>query len=263
MKTMRMCALGLLAAVAVSRSVQAQGTTERIRVTKDTVTRTTSTGDVTPAPAPAPAPTPAPAPVVETRTDTVIHTTTVAEVIPVRRSLLGHNMYVGLGAGALVPAGDFRNGYGTGWNATGIIGWEPPASVLGLRGTIAYGQVKGGNIPSSSTAQNPDPQIWSVLGHAKLRVPFGGLYLLGGGGWNQIRHYNSAAFETGRASGAYMTVNNWGIDGGVGIDIPMNVASLFAEARWSRVFSSDKTTPAASANRNTSFAPIVVGFRVF
>ena len=152
---------------------------------------------------------------------------------------------------------------GSGFNATGVVGWERPASVIGLRGLVSFGQVKGGDISSSSTAQNPDVQIWSALGHLKLKVPFAGLYLLGGGGWNQVKNYNSAAFETGTRAGNYVTVNNWSVDGGVGVDIPMGIASLFVEGRMSRIFSSDDTTPAASSNRNTGVAPIIIGFRVF
>lgn len=256
---MCVCSLGLTLALGVSTAA-AQ---ERIQVRKDTVTRTTSTGEVAPAPALAPAPAPAPAPVEVVHTDTVVHTTTVADVLPIRRTVLGNNLYVGFGGGVLMPRGDLRKGYSTGWNATGVLGWEPPASVLGLRGTLSYGAVKGANMPSSSTAQNPDAQLWSALAHLKLKVPFAGLYLIGGGGWNQIKNYNSAAFETGTPSGGYVTVNNWGVDGGVGVDIPVGIASLFVEGRMSRIFSSNATTPAASANRNTGVAPIVVGFRVF
>lgn len=258
MKTSRMCALSLVAAFAFG----ANNAEAQIRVTKDTVvTRSTSTGEVTPMATPTPAPAP-----VEVRTvvtDTLVETTTVAEVIPVRRALIGHNLYVGLGGGVNMPTGDLRQGYGTGFNATGVLGWEPAASPIGLRGTVSFGQFKGGDLKGSSTAQNPDAQIWSALGHAKLRIPFGGLYLIGGGGWNQIRNYNSAAFETGTATGPYVTVNNWSVDGGAGVDIPIGIASLFIEGRMTRVFSSDATTPSASTNRNTGFAPLIIGFRVF
>ena len=258
MKTNNLSVIGLV--VALSLSATTLAAQSRIPVRKDTVTRTTSTGEVTPTPTPAPAP----APVVETvRTETVVQSTTVTEVVPMRRSMFGYNLYAGLGGGVMVPTGDLRNGYGTGFNATGVFGWEPPASALGLRGLVSFGQVKGGDIASSSTPQNPDAQIWSALGHLKLKVPLAGLYLLGGGGWNQVKNYNSGSFETGTRSGSYVTVNNWSVDGGVGVDIPVGIASLFVEGRMSRIFSSDDTTPAASANRNTGVAPIIIGFRVF
>lgn len=261
MSTKKLCAFSLVAALSLSATTLAAQA--RIPVRKDTVTRTTSSGEVTPAPTPMPAP--APAPVVETaRTETVVQTTTtVAETVPMRRGMFGNNLYVGLAGGVLVPTGDLRNGYGAGFNGTGVFGWERPSSVLGLRGLVSYGQVKGGDIPSSSTAQNPDAAIASVLGHLKLKVPFAGLYLLGGGGWNQVKNYNSASFETGNVSGSYVTVNNWSVDGGVGVDIPMGMASLFVEGRMSRIFSNEDTTPAASSNRNTGVAPIIIGFRVF
>ena len=261
MSTKNLCALSLVAALSLSATTLAAQA--RIPVSKDTVTRTTSSGEVTPAPMPMPAP----APVVETvRTEAVVQTTTTTTVaeVPMRRAMFGNNLYLGFGGGVLVPTGDLRNGYGSGFNGTAVFGWERPASVLGLRALASYGQVKGGDISSSSTSQNPDADIASLLGHVKVKVPFGGLYLLGGGGWNQIKNYNSAAFETGNRSGSYVTLNNWSVDGGVGIDMPMmGVGALFVEGRMSRIFSRDETTPAASANRNTGVAPIIIGFRVF
>jgi opacity protein-like surface antigen len=225
----------------------------------DTTTMRDTTTIVTPPPPPPP-----PLP----------ETTVVAPPMVVRH--YGNGFYIGVGGGTSVPTGAIRDAYDPGFNVTVPIGWDAPTGPLGLRLDLSYNQLdarsslrnNGNAIATTST----NPQIWSAMADAKVRLPFTGrfvggattgLYAIGGVGAHYLRNYSSTFGLTNPNTNindqgvpaASLSDNGslWrmGANVGGGISFGFRTTELFVESRYVRIFTKDQAT---------SYVPIILGF---
>jgi len=119
-----------------------------------------------------------------------------------------------------------------------------------------------------------NPQIWSALADAKLRLPFTGrflggattgLYLIGGGGVHWMRNYSSTFGVTNpgtnindQGSQAATLSDNGslvrlGMNAGAGVTLGLGSTELFVESRYVRIFT--------SAQR-MNYVPILAGITI-
>jgi hypothetical protein len=216
------------------------------------------------------------------------------EVLPfagLRQRLFGNGLYAGIGGGATIPVGDAYKAYNEGWGLNAVVGWDPVASPIGVRGTVAYTTLNGR--AAGPQIRNPlgrvdvindfggsgvDAKQISALVDAKLRIPFGrflgatsGAYLLAGGGIHHFRDYNSTLFLTNQFYGRGInSFNNdqallnasrnesesatrFGLNGGLGASLGIGTAEVFAEARYERVF---------TQNRAINYVPVILGVQI-
>ena len=196
----------------------------------------------------------------------------VLPLIPARiQRWFGNGLYVGVGSGAMLPQGDMMNSYNPGWGVNVPIGWDPPKSPLGVRVNLGYAKFTS---PVASSLQADAKQYNAAL-DLKLRVPFGhflhatsGAYLVGGGAYHRFTNYNQSIYRSNNFIGTQYSTpandqaivsssnnqssssNNWGIHGGAGLSLGVGFAELFAESRYTRVY-----TPGRAIN----YVPIVAG----
>lgn len=196
----------------------------------------------------------------------------VLPLIPARiQRWFGNGLYAGLGSGAMLPQGDMMNSYNPGWGVDVPIGWDPVKSPLGVRVNLGYSKF---NSASPAEIVN-DAKEWRGALDLKLRVPFGrflkatsGAYFVGGGSVHHFTNYNESIYRTNNfvntrfstpANNAAVIANsnnvsgsqtNLGIQGGVGLSLGVGPAELFAESRYTRVY-----TPGRAVN----YVPIVAG----
>lgn len=186
-------------------------------------------------------------------------------VIPVPVRYFGRGLYAGLGGGATVPMQDFRN-QETGWNVTGMIGYDPVTSPLGWRLDASYDQFAE---RANTAGASADPTLFTVNGDLKLRLPLGdpmrrfAIYGLGGLTYTRYKDMlvgprTNANLQTTAAAQAagldVSSINNWtdkwGWNAGGGLSFGLGSAvDLFVESRFIAV------TP----DTDQSYVPIVAG----
>ena len=149
--------------------------------------------------------------------------------------------YIGFGAGASVPTGDFGDAYKVGWLAQVVAGITGPTGVI------------GGRVNGSITRHNHDTlndntaKLVGAMGdlvfspgaaEAKVRP-----YVLGGIGFQNVK------FESGPVENS---VTELAYNFGAGLSISTGRAKLFLEGRWLSV----QTDPSSA-----SLIPISIGLR--
>jgi len=135
-----------------------------------------------------------------------------------RAQITPKSVQFGVAAGVAIPTSDLSNTTNTGFNVTGILGFQPTLIPLGVRVDAAYNQF-GRKVPGANA------HFTSVTGNLVYKIPSTGVspYLIGGAGW-----YNTA---TGGAS----SENDFGWNLGGGITIPLSGFETFLEARYNQV----------------------------
>ncbi|HEU4720461.1 MAG TPA: hypothetical protein VFS59_03790, partial [Gemmatimonadaceae bacterium] len=132
--------------------------------------------------------------VVRTRTDTVtvtrVDTVTRIEELPLQP--LGAFQF-GVGVGAALPTGDWRNVVKDGYDIHAHLGWFPGASVFGLRLDGDYVSMGGRD---TDCAACPGAKLISATGNAVLRFPLDRkspvnpqFYVLGGAGLDWFQDF--------------------------------------------------------------------------
>lgn len=216
------------------------------------------------------------------------------EVLPfrgLRERLFGNGLYAGIGGGATIPVGDAYKAYNEGWGLNAVVGWDPKASPVGVRGTVAYSTLNGRasgpqirdplgrvDVINDFGGSGVDAKQISALIDAKLRIPFGkflgatsGVYALAGGGVHHFRDYNSTLFLTNQFYGRGInSFNNdaallsasrnesenttrFGLNAGLGASLGIGTAEVFAEARYERVF---------TEFRALNYVPVILGVQI-
>lgn len=265
-----LCALGLAAAITLGGAVTAaaQDTTRarsqtRIPVRKDqpaaavaprvdtvTVTRTDT--------------------VVRTRTDTVtvtrVDTVTRIEELPLQP--LG-TIQFGLGVGAALPTGDWRNVSKDGYDVHAHLGWFPGAGPVGIRVSGDYAGMGGRDTDCSGC---PGAKLINVNGDLVVRFALDRkspinpqIYFLGGGGWDKFTDFTAyrtterpskivtAGSDTYTGAGSIVTASgagtkssfyNW--DFGAGIQL----GKFFIESKYVSINTTGK---------NSAYVPVLIG----
>ncbi|GLC24187.1 hypothetical protein [Roseisolibacter agri] len=216
------------------------------------------------------------------------------EVLPfkaLRERLFGNGLYAGLGGGATIPVGDAYKAYNEGWGLNAVVGWDPKASPVGVRGTFAYTTLNGRaagpqirdplgrvDVINDFGGSGVDAKQISALIDAKLRIPFGrflgatsGVYALAGGGIHHFRDYNSTVFLTNQFYGrginsfnndvsllnssrnASESSTRFGLNAGLGASLGIGTAEVFAETRYERVF---------TEFRALNYMPVIIGVQI-
>lgn len=185
------------------------------------------------------------------------------------------SFYIGLGAGASMPSGNFGNDYRSGWNASVPIGWKPANSPLGMRFDLAYSKWGGETIEG---VKLQSAAVWDGMLDATVDMPFGtnktsAFYVVGGGGLHYFPKYGSESYSTTAGdttkgtppAGGYPQVNSaatsnetssttrFGLNGGAGFSFALpQRSSLFIETRYVTVFTKDE---------RTNYWPLIGGIR--
>ena len=216
------------------------------------------------------------------------------EVLPfkaLRERLFGNGLYAGLGAGTTIPVGDAYKAYNEGWGFNAVLGWDPKASPVGVRGTVAYTTLNGRaagpqirdplgrvDVINDFGGSGVDAKQISALVDAKLRIPFGrflgatsGVYALAGGGIHHFRDYNKTVFLTNQFYGrginsfnndaslltssrnASESSTRFGLNAGLGASLGIGTAEVFAETRYERVF---------TEFRALNYMPVIIGVQI-
>jgi hypothetical protein len=174
-----------------------------------------------------------------------------ATAAPAAAQLGGVNPFsVGVSGGAAIPVGDGSRGFNTGFSVDGIVAVRVPTSPISLRGEVGYTRFGIKDAPSSVDAQF---RIISGVANLVLTLPGGPAsvvrpYLIGG-----VGAYNgkgSVRAEGERLEDAGET--KLGVNGGVGIEIPLSGITGFGEVRYTSIF---------TEGTNTNFVPIRFGIR--
>ena len=147
----------------------------------------------------------------------------------------------GIFAGASVPLGDFSDNFaGTGFHVGGLLQWNSPTAPIGLRVDGAYH--KFGN--SGTSTADPSMVVGTVNGMylfpstSTVRP-----YIIGGGG---IYNERCSVCES---------QTKFGVNAGVGMNVPLSGFSTIIEARFHLIFDSDNEANTS----NKTFIPISVG----
>jgi hypothetical protein len=170
---------------------------------------------------------------------------------PAAAQLGGVNPFsIGVSGGAAVPVGDGSRNLNTGFSVDGIVAVRVPTSPISLRAEVGYTRFDIKDAPSSAEARR---RIISGVANLVLTLPGGPAsvvrpYLIGG-----VGAYNgkgSQRFGDTRVEGAGET--KLGVNGGVGIEIPLSGITGFGEVRYTSIF---------TEGTNTNFVPIRFGIR--
>jgi hypothetical protein len=159
---------------------------------------------------------------------------------------------IGVSGGAAVPVGDGSRNFDTGFSVDGIVAVRVPTSPISLRGEVGYTRFGIKDAPSDADAQF---RIISGVANIVLTLPGGPAsvvrpYLIGGVGAYNGRGSQRGAVGDRRLQGASET--KLGVNGGVGIEIPLSGITGFGEVRYTSIFTEET---------NTNFVPIRFGIR--
>jgi hypothetical protein len=267
-RVLAIVALGAMMATTADAQTRTRRTrsSTRIPVSKEpVVTDSVVTRDSTPAPAPEPVR-------VVTRTDSTVVTRVESPVV--RRWRYGNGWYIGVGGGAGIPTESINNAYNTGYAIQVPIGYDAVYSPLGFRLNLGYTRLDARNTfrnAGTTPAFLPvaDPQIWSAIADAKLRIPLtrgwvgpsSGLYAVGGGGVNHFRNYNTTFAlsnpefnSTTTPTSAPESLTRLALNAGGGVSWAFGAAEVFLESRFVTTF---------MPNHRASYVPIILGLNLF
>ncbi len=250
MDTTRTDTTGMMGADTTRRDTTGMGTVGMDTTRRDTTMSISTTATDT-------------ATVTTTTVSTTTTETTTSDVLG--RGMFGNGFYIGIGGGATMPQGDFRDAYGTSWNVTVPIGWQSMTTPWGVRLDLGYNQVNGKTFAEGTSAEVEldDGTIWSALLGLTAQWPVGAsgtsFYLVGGGGIHHFRDFGGFSSNGGETGGGLFggdeeNITKFGVNGGAGINFGIGAADLFVEARYVSVF---------TENENTNYIPVVIGLRFF
>lgn len=121
---------------------------------------------------------------------------------------------IGVAAGLSAPIGDFADSYKMGWNATGSLGFNFPASAVGVRFEGFYNSFEGEDLNPTARIAGATANVLYHLGGQSVRP-----YVIGGVG----------AYNT-KVSG-FDGETDFGINAGLGLKFGLGTLTTFAEAR--------------------------------
>ena len=164
----------------------------------------------------------------------------------------------GVSAGVSVPTGDIAEndpdldccGASTGFNINGLVGYQAPMMPIGFRGEIMYNRFGLKDLPSGVDGNG------TIIG-GSLNAIIGGTasvgiapYFIGGVDYAQSK----GELEEDGLSISFKK-SGFGLNGGIGVKIPLSGFSTFIEARYHHLFTEDDEEGTA----NATFIPISFG----
>lgn len=131
---------------------------------------------------------------------------------------------LGISGGAAIPTGDFADVYKTGFNGTVSLGINSVGTPVGIRVDGMFNQFS-----EKDDFDRPDYRILGATVNLVYALPGTGIrpYLIGGGGY-----YGQKPDVTGAKS-----VNDFGLNGGLGASFPLSGFNTFIEARYHHIMS--------------------------
>ncbi len=143
-----------------------------------------------------------------------------------------------LGAGGVMPSGDYSSLDNAGWQLMGAVEVGVPHSPLAVRVDLMYGLTphQGGLLTGSTTLSGSTANAVYRVGAPALPLR---PYVLAGLGYYHV-DFGSGASESKPA-----------FDAGTGLSLGFGPMHLFGEARWVSVLTSGSST---------TFFPVTVGF---
>lgn len=152
---------------------------------------------------------------------------------------------LGISGGAAIPTGDAGDAFETGFSVDGIIGIRAPLLPVSFRGEVGYTRFGVKNID--------DVNLRMISGVANAVYTFSAgpvavvrPYLIGGiGAYNLKATGDNVPDDSDNETKV-------GLNGGVGIEIPLSGITGFGEIRYTSVF---------TEGTNTNFVPIRFGIR--
>jgi hypothetical protein len=153
----------------------------------------------------------------------------------------------GIFAGASLPVGQFADFNTTGWHAGALLQWNSPTAPFAFRFDAAYHDFGIDDRFSDDFAESmviaTINGMWLFPSTSTVRP-----YLIGGPGI-----YNERCSVCNSQT-------KLGLNGGVGIAIPLSGISTVIEARFHMIFNSvESTTQGVPSTKNSTFIPISVG----
>lgn len=132
--------------------------------------------------------------------------------------------HFGIGAGATLPSGDYADATKTGYHVLATLDIRAPLMPLGLRIDGMFNEL---DIENSSEKS----RVWVGTANAVYNMGVGGVgpYVIGGLGL-----YHNAV-----SGGGVDSETKFGLNGGIGVRIPLTGFSAFAEARYHRLLDTD------------------------
>jgi len=161
----------------------------------------------------------------------------------------------GVGGGVNIPLSDFGDAAKLGFQGTALVQFAPANLPVGFRVDGTYQQNKF----SDDQAAGPlgDGKFQNIYGTADVVYTFKTAessmfhpYLIAGGGVYNGKAKLDSDVDTGSDT-------KFGVNAGAGFDYAAGSATIFLEARFHNVFTSDDATGAS----NTTFVPITVGVK--
>jgi hypothetical protein len=137
---------------------------------------------------------------------------------------------LGIAAGATLPMGDFKERTEVGYHAMLTLDVHPPLSPLGLRIDGMFNELDLKNEFSSTSGKS---RVWVGTANVVVNATGGlGPYFIGGLGLYHSSLTGGVALATSRSE------NKFGLNGGVGVRIPLTGFHAFVEARYHKVLDS-------------------------
>lgn len=133
-------------------------------------------------------------------------------------------------AGASLPMGDFGDFANTGFILGGGLTLRAPLMPVALR-------VDGDFNRFTHETADEDVTVWALTANAQVAPALSPVYFIGG-----VGAYSSSAFDN--------SSTDFGLNGGVGLRIPLTTFNTFVEARFHSIF---------SEGGNTNYLPITFG----
>lgn len=158
----------------------------------------------------------------------------------------------GVGGGVNLPLGDFSDAAKLGFQGTALVEFAPANLPVGFRVDGTYQQNK-----FDTDFTEVDGKFQQIYGTADIMYTFKTApesrfhpYLIAGGGVYNMKAKVDGGGDTGSDT-------KFGVNGGAGFNMAAGSATVFLEARFHNVFTSDDDTGAS----NTNFIPITIGVK--
>jgi opacity protein-like surface antigen len=184
----------------------------------------------------------------------------VASIAPLASAQVpgvGRMVHFGVGGGVSVPVSDAKDAFKSGGHVKGWVSFKPPALPFGIRGALGYEKMDLKSVATTyaGTAPTGTGTVISGLGDVTFGFPIGPIkpYILAG-----LGAFNLKADD---GSGTSTSKTQFGINGGVGLELHLGQISAFVEGRMENIYTDQGLSAAlGSAEKfKTQIIPVTFG----